>query len=175
MGIWSVYIYSYTPHVTVDFTKLPKITLDFLNCKSADEEYDNDHAPVTIDSLGKGLSDCAKIWGYVDDTMGAALRGMLTGLSGSTEMVFSCDTDDIRYFLIRFDKIRASVDFFVVDERDNELECDYFLARIGDIPWVEYTKSQHARKYQTEMQRILAIDPYIQAGELALIMAMRGF
>ena len=138
MGIWSVYIHSPTPSVTIDFSKLPTETLEFLHNKTNLAQIPD---RMTVDALGREFSDCARIWGYVSNEMYGQLRGMLNGLSSTAEMVFVCDDCMVKYYTIRFDKLRNDVDFFVlVDHTFDEMSTDDFIERIAHdkIPWVLY-------------------------------------
>ncbi len=139
MGIYSQYIHSNTPQVTVDFSKLPADTLDFLCCRSGDDvDYNTETAGMTIDSLGQEFSDSARIWGYLSGKMLTQLHGMLDGLSGTAEMVFACDDDWVRYYTIRFDKLKNTVEFFKPkDLKFNEMTADDFLAHLSQISWVQ--------------------------------------
>lgn len=177
MGIWSEYVHTYTPSVKVDFSKLQKSTLEFLNGISASKgtKYNSSTTAMTVDELGRGSSDCARIWGYVDNVMKSELHGLIAGLSSTAEMIFSCDTDDIRYFLIRFDKLMNIVQFFVINEEElNCLTSQEFLKRVSSIPWVLYEDSVHAKRDFDNLQYILEKHPSLTKGEVALIMTMKN-
>jgi hypothetical protein len=63
---------------------------------------------------------------------------MLDGLSGTAEMVFACDDDWVRYYTIRFDKLKNTVEFFKPkDLKFNEMTADDFLAHLSQISWVQ--------------------------------------
>jgi hypothetical protein len=127
MGIWSVYIHSYTPNITVDFALLPPNTLNFLNCKS-EIEYNTASPMMTIDELGKGFVDCAKIWGYLEEPMISDMTGLIEGLSGTAEMIFECEDPFVPYYLIRFDKLTKTISVFLTKDKE--------VNSLDDIQWI---------------------------------------
>ena len=178
MGIWSEYIHSSTPDVKFDFSQLSKGALRFINSKHClDITFTNESPPMTVDELGKSFSDVAKIWGYLDREMTREMHDMVTGFAETADMTFKCDSDDVRYFTIRFDKLLKKMEVLVVDSlEDNELVGKKFLEKLknGEITWTHFRDSRQKRESDEALKMIIAKGPGMPKDLISLAMAMQG-
>ena len=178
MGYWSAFIHSTTPEVRIDFSKLPKETLVFLNCKAEfNVSFNSETPPMTVDQLGKSLCTCAKIMGYLDEEMIQQLNGMCQGFEQTAEMTFRVDMDNVCFFTLRFDKLSNKMQLFVVNSKeDNELDPEEFVEKLkaGKIEWTNYEKSRQNSERMEFYNNIRKKIPGISEDLICLAMAMNG-
>jgi hypothetical protein len=178
MGIWSDFIYTYTPNVMINFSKLPDYTIEWLNGK-IDFNYENytkETANKTILELGNSFCDCAKIWGYLDKETVKCIRGLLDGLTESANMVFKCDADYVSYYVINFDKLKNEMSILLTDEY-NELSNEEMIEKMknSEIKWIDIKDSKYEKDRQKSLRELLLRFPNANMDMISLGMTMNGF
>jgi predicted MPP superfamily phosphohydrolase len=183
MGTWSEFIYTYTPNVMIDFSKLSKNTLEWLNCKADfNVSFTNETKPMTILELGSKFCDTAKIYGYLDKETVESITGLLDGLTESVNMVFTCDADYIDYYVLNLDKLTKKLSVLIIDnEKLNvngcELSKEEMIEKMknNDIKWINIKESNYEKERQRTFRELLSKFPNANMDMISLGMSMSGF
>ncbi|MBM4075105.1 MAG: DUF2089 domain-containing protein [Planctomycetes bacterium] len=132
---------------------------------------------MTVDELGKSFCDTAKIWGYLDHKTTWEMHDMVIGFAETAEMTFKRDSDDVRYFTIRFDKSLEKMEILVVDSlEDNQLDGKKFLEKLnnGEITWTHFGDSRQKKESNEALKELVRKCPGIPRDVICLAMAMQG-
>lgn len=150
MGCWSEYVKSTTPDVKVKISKLKIDTHNWIECKA---RYGvtpiTEYSEMSINELGLYFCDTAKIWGYFSDAQGP-LNDIAANIDTEfATMIFKCDADDVKYYMLRFDRLLKKCTALVHRTKN-------YPKKIDDIDWVVKKESEIFSDMYESMRSILS-------------------